>query len=57
MTRNTIVRKNGTPSRYFWSPEDGKPLSEKTVFKQTTDGIKRMTGVHYDATANRMVKH
>lgn len=53
--RVRISRKDGTPTQYFWSDKDGK--ADKTVYKQTTDGVKRMKGVHFDAGARRIVKH
>ena len=56
MTRNRIVRKDGTTSRYFWTDAD-KAAPEKTVYKETAEGVKRMKGVHFDATTNRIVKH
>jgi hypothetical protein len=57
MSRNRIVRKDGTATRYFWLESDVAAKEQKTVYKQTTDGVKRMKGVHFDATNNRMVKH
>jgi hypothetical protein len=57
MARITITRKNGTTTQYFWSDTDSTPSSEKTVYKQTAEGVKRMRGVHFDASANRIVKH
>lgn len=57
MARIMIRKKNGTSSRYFWSDTDGNDTAQKTVYKQTSDGVKRMKGVHYDASANRIVKH
>jgi hypothetical protein len=57
MVRKMIVRKDGTASRYFWLDADDAAPARKTVYKQTADGVKRMRGVHYDATRNRIVKH
>lgn len=57
MSRFRIVKKDGTPTAYFWTDKDGKDLSAKTVYKQTEAGVKRMRGVHYDAKKKRMVKH
>ena len=51
-----IFKNDGTPTPYFWSDRDGGPKTHQTVYKQTEDGVKKMTGVHYDATKNRMVK-
>lgn len=57
MTRNTILRKDGTVSPYFWVAEEVSEPATKTVYKQTEAGVKRMTGVHFDATTQRIVKH
>jgi hypothetical protein len=56
MARNRILRKDGTTTRYFWTDADNA-APEKTVYKETTEGVKRMKGVHFDATTNRIVKH
>jgi hypothetical protein len=57
MAKVTITRKNGTATRYFWSDTDNSAPSEKTVYKQAAEGVKRMRGVHFDTGANRIVKH
>lgn len=57
MAKVAIVNKAGKQTRYFWMDKDGADRTNQTVYKQTTDGIKRMTGVHYDATRNAMIKH
>jgi hypothetical protein len=57
MARIKILRKDGTSTPYFWSDADKAQASEKTVYKQTTDGVKRMKGVHFDSTRKRIVKH
>jgi hypothetical protein len=57
MARNKIHRKDGTATRYFWLDADGAAASEKTVYKQTAEGVKRMKGVHFDAKTNEIVKH
>ena len=56
MARVAIVRPDGSPSPYFWKDEkDGKkPL--KTVFKNTSDGVKRLKGVRYDLENNTFLK-
>lgn len=51
-----ILKKDGTPTKYFWSDRD-TDRTHLTVYKQTTDGIKRMTGVHFDAVKNQLQKH
>jgi hypothetical protein len=56
MARTTILKKDGTPTRFFWSDKDGSKPSHKTVYKQTDDGIKRMKGVSYDVARNQMRK-
>jgi hypothetical protein len=57
MARFRITKKDGTPSVYFWTNKDGTEPAKKTVYKQTDDGVKRMKGVHFDATKKRIVKH
>lgn len=52
-----IFTKNGAPTPFFWSDRDGGPKSNQTLYKQTEDGVKRMTGVHFDAVKNVVVKH
>lgn len=56
MARNIIMKKDGSPSQYFWSDRDGKQPTERTVYKQTDTGVKRMTGVHYNADTRRIQK-
>lgn len=51
-----IFKKDGSPTPYFWSDKDGGDKANQTVYKSTDDGIKRMRGVHFDATRNKMVK-
>lgn len=51
-----IFKKDGSPTPFFWSDRDGGPKTHQTVYKQTDDGIKRMTGVHFDAVKNEFVK-
>ncbi|CAN5776028.1 hypothetical protein BH23GEM9_BH23GEM9_25760 [soil metagenome] len=57
MTRVNILRKDGTPTRYFWAKEDKADRKRQTVYKQTESGVKRMRGVHYDAIEHRLHKH
>lgn len=54
MARKTIDRKNGAPSPYFWSDEDGNPPNRRTVYKDTSTGVKRMRGVRFDSVKNRI---
>jgi hypothetical protein len=56
MTKVSILKKDGTASRYFWNAADGE-TPQKTVYKQTPDGVKRMKGVHFNAATKRIVKH
>lgn len=58
MAKVKIFKKDGTPTPYFWSDTAaGGTRTHKTVYKQTSDGVKRMKGVHFDPSANRMHKH
>ncbi len=54
MAKVKINRKNGTPTHYFWSDKDSGEPTRKTVYKHTSDGVKRMRGVHFDPVENRM---
>jgi hypothetical protein len=56
MAKIQIAKKDGTPSQYFWSDTEKTDKSERTVYKQTDDGVKRMNGVHFDATKMRIVR-
>lgn len=57
MARIKIFKKDGSPTPYFWSDKHKKTdRKQLTVYKQTRDGVKRMTGVLYDAVAERMRK-
>ena len=56
MARIQIKKKDGSTTPYFWADDDKTARNEKTVYKVTTDGVKRMKGVHFDATTKRMVK-
>jgi hypothetical protein len=56
MARFKIAKRDGTPTPYFWSDKDSSELSQKTVYKKTTDGVKRMRGVHYDTKNLKMNK-
>jgi hypothetical protein len=54
MAKVKIYKKDGTPTPYFWSSTDGLERTNKTVYKQTSDGVKRMKGVRFNAVTNRM---
>jgi hypothetical protein len=56
MARFKIAKRDGTPTPYFWSDKDGSQPAEKTVYKKTTDGVKRMRGVRYDTKNLKMNK-
>ena len=56
MARTRIYKKDGTPTPFFWTDKDGKGATEKTVFKKTTSGVKRMKGVHFDVSKNAFQK-
>jgi len=56
MPRVKIFKKDGTSTPFFWSDTDGDDRKRQTVYKQTTEGVKKMRGVHYDAERNRMCK-
>ena len=51
-----IFKNDGSPTPFFWSDKNGGDKAHQTVYKQTEDGVKRMTGVHFDATKNKFVK-
>lgn len=57
MARKRIHKKDGTATHYFWSDADKAAPVAKTVYKQTPDGVKRMKGVTFDVTKNRIVKN
>ena len=56
MARVTILKKDGTPSQYFWSDSEKANGSQKTVFKQIEGRVKRMIVVHYNAATHRIEK-
>jgi len=56
MARTKIVKKDGSPTPFFWTDKDGNDRAHKTVFKETTKGVKRKKGVHYDVDQNRIHK-
>lgn len=57
MARITIRRKPDASIEYFWSDTEQSEPRRKTVYKKTSDGIKRMTGVHFDSVDKRIVRH
>jgi hypothetical protein len=56
MARVRILRKDGKPTRYFWSDKDVADATRKTVYKRTDEGVKRMVGVHYNTQTRRIEK-
>ena len=56
MARTQIFKKDGTPTRFFWSDKDGSTATRKTVYKLTYEGIKRMKGVSFDVKKNEIRK-
>jgi hypothetical protein len=56
MARTRILKKDGSPTPFFWSDKDGNTATHRTVYKQTDSGIKRMRGVHFNVTTKKIVK-
>jgi hypothetical protein len=56
MARVKIVRPDGSPSPYFWKDEKDAKALLKTVYKKTSDGVKRLRGVQYDLANNTFLK-
>lgn len=56
MARIRIYLKDGRPTPFFWREEDGKDRTHQTVYKKTTGGVKRMTGVHFNVQTNEFKK-
>jgi hypothetical protein len=56
MAKVKIFKKDGSASPYFWSERDSADRTDKTVYKQTSDGVKKMTGVRFNAVTNRIKK-
>ena len=56
MARVKIVRPDGSPSPYFWKDEKEAAALLKTVYKKTSDGVKRLRGVQYDLANNTFKK-
>lgn len=57
MARIRICKKDGTPTAYFWSDKDVTDRTNRTVYKKTVDGVKRMKGVRYNTVTSRMRRH
>jgi hypothetical protein len=56
MARKKIVRPDGTPSPFFWKEEKDGKSKLKTVYKVTSEGVKRLRGVRYDLANNTFLK-
>lgn len=56
MARHPINNKHGNPTEYFWTDKHADNPEKVTVFRQTESGIKKMTGVHYDSKAGKIIK-
>jgi len=57
MAKVPITKKNGAATPYFWSDRHTSDRKHLTIYKKTKDGIKKITGAHFDAIANQVVKH
>ncbi|MGH7555675.1 MAG: hypothetical protein ACREMQ_21965 [Longimicrobiales bacterium] len=56
MARTRIHKTDGTPTPFFWSDKDTNDPTRKRVYKQTTDGVKRMKYMRFNVTKNKMVR-
>lgn len=56
MAKIRIMKKDGTPSRFFWLDRDGGDRTNETLYRETEDGVKRIRGVHFNAVTNRVRK-
>jgi hypothetical protein len=56
MARHPITNKHGKPTEYFWTDKHADDPQRVPVFRQTDGGIKKMTGVHFDSKAGKIVK-
>lgn len=54
MSRIRIVKKDGSPTPYFWSEGDGSAPTQKRVYKETSRGVTRMRGIRFDSVKKRM---
>lgn len=57
MAKVKIFKKDGSATPYFWSDKETADKTRQTVYKQTTDGVKRMVGVHFNSVTKRIEKH
>jgi hypothetical protein len=56
MARHPIPNKHGKATDYFWTDKHAADPERVTVFRQTETGIKKVTGVHFDSKAGKIVK-
>lgn len=56
MSKVRILRKDGTPTPYFWSDRENTDRTRRTVFKEADGRVKRMTGVHFNSVTKRFQK-
>lgn len=56
MARIAITRPDGSPSPYFWTDKEPGDKRLKRVYKQTTEGVKRMKGVRFDVVRSQIRK-
>lgn len=56
MARHPINNKHGKETEYFWSDKHAENPEKVTVFRKTIEGIKKMTGVHFDSKAGKIIK-
>lgn len=56
MAKVKIFKKDGSPTPFFWLNKDSVDRKRAEVFKRTSEGIKRLRGVRFNALTNRMRK-
>ncbi|HET9440458.1 MAG TPA: hypothetical protein VFO52_09815 [Longimicrobiales bacterium] len=56
MAQHPINNKHGKATEYFWTDKHAADPEKATVFRKTEEGVKKMTGVHFDTKSGRLVK-
>lgn len=56
MTRMRIIKKDGTPTPFFWVKKPGGKRTRQTVYKDTASGVKRMKGIHFNLETKRFAR-
>ena len=56
MARHPINNKHGKATEYFWTDKHAADPEKAVVFRKTEEGVKKMTGVHFDTKSGRLVK-